>query len=64
MYIASNVEDRVPGSILGPTVHCLIREQFERTRGGDRHFYTRPTEFNRAQLLSIKRAGGPRDKGI
>merc|ERR1719436_2110878 len=57
MYIAGNMERRVEGSLVGPTMHCLIAEQFARTRDGDRHFYTRPSEFNNAQLSAIKKAG-------
>lgn len=57
MYIAGNMERRVEGSLLGPTTHCLVEEQLARTRDGDRHFYTRPSEFNQAQLSAIKKAG-------
>jgi len=57
MYIGANMESTMRGSLLGPTTHCLVEEQFERTRNGDRHFYTRPSEFSRNQLASIKRAG-------
>jgi len=57
MYIGANMESTMKGSLLGPTTHCLVEEQFERTRNGDRHFYTRPSEFTRKQLASIKRGG-------
>ena len=54
MYIASNMEVPVKGSMVGPTMHCYIREQFEVLRDADRFFYTRPSEFSEGQLAAIK----------
>ena len=54
LYIAGNLEVPVIGSVIGPTMHCLIREQFERPRDGDRFFYTNRGQFTRAQLRAIK----------
>lgn len=33
------MERDVQGSILGHTFHCIVAEQFYRTRVGDRFFY-------------------------
>lgn len=54
MYVASNMEVPVTNSVMGPTAHCLVREQFERLRDGDRFFYTNHGQFSPAQLASIK----------
>ena len=53
LYVAGNMESPVEGSLLGPTFHCLVREQFERLRDADRFFYTNPGHFTRAQLATI-----------
>lgn len=45
-------------SLLGPTLSCIIADQFLRTRQGDRYFYTnenQPTPFSRAQIREIER---------
>lgn len=54
LYIGGNLEVPVVGSILGPTMHCLVREQFQRLRDGDRFFYTNSGQFTREQLSTIK----------
>lgn len=33
-------------SMVGPTMRCIIREQFIRTRMADRYFYDLPNIFN------------------
>lgn len=53
LYIGGNMEAPVVGSILGPTFHCLVREQFEKLRDGDRFFYTNRGQFSREQLKTI-----------
>jgi peroxidase len=35
------VEDRLPGMIVGETLRAILIDQFERSRAGDRFFYTR-----------------------
>ena len=55
LYLGGFMEAPVVGSELGPTVHCIIREQFEMLRNGDRFFYTRPEVFTEKQLKAIKK---------
>ena len=35
-FVGMIVEDIIPGTRLGPTLGCLLSEQFRRTRDGDR----------------------------
>jgi len=55
LYIAQNMERPVDGTLLGPTSHCLIRDQFERLKSGDRFFYTNSYVFTPYQLSAIKK---------
>ena len=55
LYIGASMETPLTGSQLGPTVHCLVRDQFDRLKKGDRFFYTNPSQFSPAQLAAIKR---------
>jgi len=55
LYIAQVMEKPVTGSLLGPTSHCIVRDQFERLKAGDRFFYTNHGVFTPAQLSAIKR---------
>lgn len=48
------MEDIVDGSRLGPTLGCLLSEQFKRTRDGDRFWYENPGIFSPEQLTSLK----------
>ncbi|WP_234994936.1 peroxidase family protein [Microbulbifer donghaiensis] len=38
-WIAGLAEDKLPGALVGPLFHHLIRDQFERLRDGDRFWY-------------------------
>ena len=40
MYIGGVAEKNVRGGVVGPTFACLIGEQFNRLKKGDRFFYT------------------------
>ncbi|CAB3250755.1 unnamed protein product [Arctia plantaginis] len=59
LVIGLMAEKPVPGSLLGPTATCLIKEQLWRTKNGDRYFYTHMDEagrFTKRQLAELKRA--------
>ncbi|XP_076805878.1 peroxidasin homolog isoform X2 [Clavelina lepadiformis] len=53
-FVGMIVEDIMPGSRVGPTLACLLTEQFKRTRDGDRLWYENPGVFSPAQLTAIK----------
>nr|XP_045598565.1 peroxidase-like [Procambarus clarkii] len=56
-FVAVISEKHIRGSILGPTVRCLVGEQFIRLKRGDRFFYDladMPSSFSQAQLNSIR----------
>ena len=55
LYIAQVMERPVYGSLLGPTSHCIVSDQFERLKSGDRYFYTNSHVFSPAQLSAIKK---------
>ena len=38
-WIGSLAEDHVPGASVGPSIHAVIKDQFERLRDGDRFWY-------------------------
>lgn len=44
----------LPDPILGPTFTCLLIDQFERLRDGDRFFYERRGQFSYAQMWAIR----------
>jgi peroxidase len=39
-FVGALAEDHLPGSSVGPLVHAVVVNQFERLRDGDRFFYT------------------------
>jgi hypothetical protein len=39
-FVGALAEDHLPGSGVGPLVHAVVGNQFERLRDGDRFFYT------------------------
>jgi len=53
-FVGMILEDIVDGSRLGPTLGCLLSEQFKRTRDGDRFWYENPGIFSPEQLTSLK----------
>ncbi|KAG6441696.1 hypothetical protein O3G_MSEX002010 [Manduca sexta] len=58
LAVGGAMERDVQGSILGHTFHCIVAEQFYRTRIGDRFFYDNgemPHSFTPDQLREIKK---------
>ena len=43
------------GKIIGPTLQCLIRNQFLLLRDGDRFYYEKRRQFSKSQLKEIKK---------
>jgi peroxidase len=39
------LEKTIPGTRTGPTLQCLLVDQFRKLRSGDRFWYQRPGEF-------------------
>ncbi|XP_041988784.1 peroxidase-like isoform X2 [Aricia agestis] len=59
LVVGLMAETPLPGSLIGPTTTCLIKEQLWRTRSGDRYFYSHSDEaggFTKRQLTEIRRA--------
>lgn len=56
LYVGLLVEDPIVGGLIGKTSACLIGNQFQRLRDGDRFYYERPGVFTRAQLVELKKA--------
>ncbi|VDO82596.1 unnamed protein product [Heligmosomoides polygyrus] len=55
MYVGSLLEDPVKDSLVGPTLACVIGEQFKRTRNGDRFYFENEKVFTPQQLRQIKK---------
>lgn len=56
LFAAGISEKPVKGKLVGDTFGCIIKEQFERLRDGDRYFYETRRVFTRNQLKTIKKA--------
>ncbi|XP_028395858.1 uncharacterized protein LOC114519877 [Dendronephthya gigantea] len=56
LWLAGIAEAPVPGATVGPTLRCIIREQFLRSRDGDRFYYANDGVFTAEQLVQIRRA--------
>lgn len=55
-FVGAILEDQVEGGRIGPTMRCLLIEQFRRVRDGDRFWYENPSTFKSAQLTQIRQA--------
>ncbi|RZB39798.1 peroxidasin [Asbolus verrucosus] len=54
VWVGGILEDQVEGGRVGPLFRCLLIEQFQRLRDGDRFFYENPSVFKPEQLVQIK----------
>ena len=54
LWIGGLAEDRLPGSLLGPTFACLFGITFGNIRNGDRFYYQAEGVFEPAQVASIQ----------
>ncbi|XP_052871136.1 peroxidase-like [Anopheles cruzii] len=59
LTVAGLFEKHVPGTQVGETFRCILKEQFHRTRVGDRFFFETSDPvvgFNRKQFKQLRRA--------
>lgn len=56
LFVGGILEDQVEGGKIGPLFRCILIEQFDRLRHGDRHWYENPSTFRPEQLSQIKMA--------
>jgi len=54
-YVGGILEDPVGGGMLGPTFSCVIGNQFQRTRDGDRFWFQNQSTFTPEQLAQLER---------
>ncbi|KAF0702966.1 Uncharacterized protein FWK35_00034484, partial [Aphis craccivora] len=55
LLIGALFEKHEDDAMVGPTMRCIIREQFIRTRTADRYFYDLPKVFKKHQLAEIRK---------
>uniref|UniRef100_A0A915JI24 peroxidase n=1 Tax=Romanomermis culicivorax TaxID=13658 RepID=A0A915JI24_ROMCU len=56
LYVAALLEEPRGNSLVGPTIACLIRNQFKRIRDGDRFWYENPGVFTEQQLAELNKS--------
>ncbi|GJQ67039.1 HPX6 [Trypoxylus dichotomus] len=56
LYTGSLSEKLIGSSLLGPTLHCLIIDQFIRLKRADRYWYENPGIFTANQLREIRKS--------
>lgn len=54
VWVGGILEDQIEGARIGPLFRCLLIEQFQRLRHGDRFYYENPSVFKPEQLTQIK----------
>lgn len=54
VWVGGILENQVEGGKVGPLFRCLLVEQFNRLRNGDRFWYENPSVFKPEQLRQIK----------
>ena len=55
LFAAGIAETHEEGKAVGRTFGCILADQFERMRDGDRFYYENPDVFTPAQLVEIKK---------
>ncbi|XP_022164793.1 peroxidase-like isoform X2 [Myzus persicae] len=55
LLVGALLEKHEDVAMVGPTMRCIIKEQFIRTRIADRYFYDLPNVFNKYQLTEIRK---------
>lgn len=56
LFVGGILEDQINGGKIGPLFQCILIEQFNRLRHGDRHWYENPSTFEPAKLSQIRMA--------
>lgn len=55
LWVSGLAEDPIPGAIVGPTLHCILKEQFRRLRDGDRFWFERNGVFSDEQVKEVRK---------
>ncbi|CAI5456137.1 unnamed protein product [Caenorhabditis angaria] len=55
LWVGGVTERRTSEALMGPTLACIIADQFRRLRDGDRFWYENEEMFSKAQLRQIKK---------
>lgn len=56
LWVGGLLEEPLGSSRVGPTVQCLLVDQFRRLRNGDRFWYENPSTFAPGQLAQIRQS--------
>lgn len=54
LFVGLNLEDPIPGGVIGPTSACIIARQFKVFRDADRFFYSHDNAFTPAERDAIR----------
>jgi len=60
LFVGAMLETKHRDSVLGPTFKCIVGDQFQRLKRGDRFWYENPGEFTLAQLNEIRKSSQAR----
>lgn len=56
LFVGGVLEEPMRGALVGPTFACLISDQFQRLRDGDRFWYENKAYFTPSQVAQLQRA--------